>query len=578
MSERDTRTGARLLRGLGITAIGLLLGGVVALAAPLLFGFAGVLQNLWMPHNAAPMGWQGFSVAQFLLPVAGGAVIGLLVHALSPQRPVELADVIAAAHQPEPVISRSGGYLSTLKSMIAVSAGSPTGFYAPLIVMGAAMAASIKRLLRLPPQFAEMALGAGVAAAIAAAFSAPLAGIVFAHEVVLRHYSLRFFAPVTLASATAYVVAERVVRPVPMDILPQFETAPAEILDIVLLMILGVLCGLLAVVFMRTARRTRGFLEAAQLPFWVRPIIAGLVVAMLAHLAPAAIGLGTGTIADMLGGQLDGAMLLALIVLKILAACLCLAMFFHGGILAPALFVGAAAGALFADVVGGATAALGYPLDVGLFALAGMMATAGSVMGAPLAMILIGFELTQNYAAATAIVVSIVLANLVASRLYARSVFEPQLLAKGIDLSLGREHLALQSVSVAELMSADYLAVPQSCTVRHAMARMAEARCAEAHLTDDAGAWAGKICLHNLVQQGLDDAARLFIEDAPLVLQVETDALAAQNLMADFAGESVPVLDGARLVGVVSVADLFSHARKTARSVWAHDHDEPKQV
>ncbi len=562
-----------LLRGLGITAIGLFLGVVVALAVPLMFGFVDFLQTLWIPQETSLLGWPGFSLLHFLLPLIGGVSIGVLVYALVPQRPAELADVIAAAHHPDPVISRTGGYISTLKSMIAISAGSATGLYAPLIVMGAAMAANLKKLLRLPTDFAEMALGAGVAAAIAAAFGAPLGGIVFAHEVVLRHYSLRFFAPVTLASATAYLVADHV-RPVSMDILPNLQTAPAQFLDIILLIMLGVLCGLLAVAFMHGMRHMRGRVEASGLPIWARPIAAGFFIALLAHIAPGVLGIGTGVMADMLSGQMDSAVLLGLVVLKMIAACVCLSLFFHGGIMAPALFIGAGFGALFANFLGGVTGVLGYVPDVGLFALAGMAATAGSVMGAPLAMILISFELTQNYDATTAIVISIVLANLVASRLYARSVFEFQLLDKGIDLSLGRESLALQSMPVTELMSVDYLSVPENGSVGYAMARMAEVHCAEAHLVDDEGHWMGKICLYNLINQGLDDPAKAFIEADPLILMVDTNALSAQSLMQDFVGEGVPVLEGEKLVGIVHEADLFRHARMVTRSVWAHDHDE----
>ena len=140
-----------------------------------------------------------------IIPILAGLAIGGLLSWLAPQPPVELADVIHAAHKPDPQVSRTGGYISLLKSVLALGGGSPTGLYGPLVVLGASLAASMKRFTRLSPHFGEMALGAGVAAAISAAFSAPLAGILFAHEVVLRHYSLRFFAPVTLASASAYV-------------------------------------------------------------------------------------------------------------------------------------------------------------------------------------------------------------------------------------------------------------------------------------------------------------------------------------------------------------------------------------
>jgi CIC family chloride channel protein len=216
----------------------------------------------------------------------------------------------------------------------------------------------------------------------------------------------------------------------------------------------------------------------------------------------------------------------------------------------------------------------GYTPDTALFVLAGMSAMASSMLGAPLAVILLSFELSQNYAATTAIVVTIVIANLLSSRLSTRSVFEPQLLAKGVDLSLGRESLALQQTPVTALMSADYLTLPANVSVRQATTKMAEAHCAEAHLLDGEGQWAGKICLYDLVRQP-DDAMCLPLQErTPLILQAHDNALYAQTAMRDFLGEGVPVLKSGVLVGIIHEADLFAHARMVTRSVWQHDHDD----
>ena len=573
-NARLTDMTVRLRHGLGITATGVVLGMIVAYAAILSFGAVDFILSLWRPEIApGRVGWQGVNLMLILVPGLAGLVIGVLLVWLRPQKPVELADVIHAAHRPDPQVSRTAGYISLVKSILALGAGSTTGLYGPLVVLGASLAATTKRLLKLTPQYGEMAMGAGVAAAISAAFSAPLAGILFAHEVVLRHYSLRFFAPVTIASATAYVLAGEVLS-LHITLLPILETRMAGPLDILLLLVLGVFAGLLAVAVMRFITRLRDRLAQSRLPDWARPALAGLAMGVLAHFAPSLLGPGLETIAAMLQGDVPTGNLVVLLVLKILATGLCLAMVFHGGVVAPALFIGAALGGLAAALFGIFEPLTGYAPDNGLFVLAGMAAMASSVLGAPLAVILLGFELSQNYAATTAMMVTIVTANLLSSRLYTRSIFEPQLLAKGVDLSLGRESLALQSTKVTALMSPDYLNLPATVSVGTAIERMAEAHCSEAHLVGEDGKWAGKICLYDLVSQPLDAMCLPLQERTPLILQADDNALFAQTAMRDFIGEGVPVLDGGVLVGIIHEADLFAHARMVTRTVWQHDHDD----
>ena len=236
-----------LRHGLAIAAIGIFIGVVVAYAALASFGAVELLLAQWRPdEDLLTVGFRGLHLSWLLIPILAGLAIGGLLSWLAPQPPVELADVIHAAHKPDPQVSRTGGYISLLKSVLALGGGSPTGLYGPLVVLGASLAASMKRFTRLSPHFGEMALGAGVAAAISAAFSAPLAGILFAHEVVLRHYSLRFFAPVTLASASAYVFSGEVLNQ-HIVMLPILSTRMAGPVDIFLLLLLGLAAGLLAV-------------------------------------------------------------------------------------------------------------------------------------------------------------------------------------------------------------------------------------------------------------------------------------------------------------------------------------------
>ena len=305
-----------LRHGLAIAAIGIFIGVIVAYAALASFGAVELLLAQWRPdEDLLTVGFRGLHLSWLLIPIMAGLTIGGLLRWLAPQPPVELADVIHAAHKPDPQVSRTGGYISLLKSVLALGGGSPTGLYGPLVVLGASLAASMKRFTRLSPHFGEMALGAGVAAAISAAFSAPLAGILFAHEVVLRHYSLRFFAPVTLASASAYVFSGEVLNQ-HIVMLPILSTRMAGPVDIFLLLLLGLAAGLLAVALMRGLDNLRARMVALPLPLWARPVLAGLAVGILAHFAPGILGPGLDVISAMLQGEISALGLLTLLALE----------------------------------------------------------------------------------------------------------------------------------------------------------------------------------------------------------------------------------------------------------------------
>ena len=169
----------RLGRGFMITAIGVLLGVLVSFSALAIFGLVDAMLLSWRPEGElGHVGYTGFYPILFIVPLGAAMGVGFLLWLLAPETPVELADVIAIAHQPDPATPQVSGYASLVKSIIAVGSGASAGLYGPLLVLGASLAGSVRKILRLSPEHAEMALGAGVAAAISGTFSAPLAGIV----------------------------------------------------------------------------------------------------------------------------------------------------------------------------------------------------------------------------------------------------------------------------------------------------------------------------------------------------------------------------------------------------------------
>lgn len=361
-----------------------------------------------------------------LVPTGGGLLVGLLVKYIPEQIPHNPAEVIQAAHQDQPMPTKSG-LLTAVAAFIGLGAGASVGQYGPLVHIGATLASIIKKCARVEP---IVALGCGVAAAIATAFSAPIAGIIFAHEAILRKYSPRAFAPITVAAVTGMFIGTQVFdRRAWFEI--EFDRAVglSEFLSFILIGIGG---ALLAVVFMHAILFMRRTADRLPLPVYIKPCIAGLGIGLSAHWIPEIIGSGGDILRLAITPDVySNAKLISILAAKLIATALCLGFGFAGGVFNPALLLGVLFGASLAD-----TAAIfsGDTQTLSLYATCAMAAVVSPVIGAPLTTILIVFELTRNYALTTAVMVSIPFANLVGYRLFGRSLFDRQLLLRGFVL------------------------------------------------------------------------------------------------------------------------------------------------
>ena len=170
-------------------------------------------------------------LATVCVPAAGGLIVGV-VHRyfVAERRPHGPPDLIRAVQGLDGRLPARSGLLSALTSLVSLGTGASVGQYGPLAHLGATLGSLLSRLSRHTERTATVWVGCGVAAAISTAFNAPLAGIVFAHEVILRHYSLRAFAPITVAAAIGHVIANVVferpplfrVEAVTVDFTPEF--------------------------------------------------------------------------------------------------------------------------------------------------------------------------------------------------------------------------------------------------------------------------------------------------------------------------------------------------------------------
>ena len=558
-------------------------------------------------------------VATVCVPAAGGLVVGLVHHYLIPERrPLGPPDVIRAVQGLDGRVPPRSGLLSAFTSLVSLGAGASVGQYGPLTHLGATLGSLVARLNRYTERNANVWVGCGVAAAISTAFNAPLAGIVFAHEVILRHYSLRAFAPITVAAAVGHVVANVVFERPPLFRVESMDVAFApEYLGFIAI---GVGGAFVAVAYMRAILWSSRVARRVPVADWMKPMLAGAVLGVVAIEMPDILGIGKEALRfAVIEHAFVPGELAFLLVAKLLATALCIGFGFAGGVLSPALLIGILFGAFAGH---GAELLVGeIRSDIAIYAICGMVAVASAVIGAPLTTILIVFELTRNYDLATAAMISVVFSNLVSYRIFGRSLFDVQLRLRGFDLSAGRDKVILERRSIERHVSPDFTSLAPDLPLGEAKSRLLAARRHEGYVIDGGGAYLGSVTLAELLAVAAEEEAKgegrgpvkqeapepredpmeaeresrggqeaaaqadganvagssvavavvsdLAKREEP-VLTPSTSVWAAMERMGDFIGETIPVLEEAgrgRMLGVVSEAAIVKAYREAMSEI-----------
>lgn len=365
-----------------------LLAAVVMIVFRVVIEFAqGALLPPGGPENYEDLG----VVARFIFPMAGVLVIAAIFHRLSDASrnvgPVHVLERLAYHQGRLPLKSAIVQFVS---AAVAIVSGLSVGREGPAIHLGAASASLAGQYLRLPNNSLRILVGCGVAAAIAASFNTPLAGVAFAMEVVLMEYTVVGFAPVILAAVSATAVTHIVYGAAPAFAVPTVVLKSVWELPYVLGM--GLMIGMLAAAFTaiidHTARRTGAW------SFWTRAALVGALTGLCALPAPQIMGVGYDTVGNTLLGNLAISVLLTVIVFKLLVTGLTIGMGMPGGLIGPLVVIGAAAGSALG--VFGQWFAPDSVSSPALYALIGLGAMMAGTLHAPLAALTAMLELTGN--------------------------------------------------------------------------------------------------------------------------------------------------------------------------------------
>lgn len=429
-----------------------------------------------------------------LAPTVGGLLVGLVGRYLSSEvRGHGVPEVMEAVALHGGRMRRRVAFTKSLASALTIGTGGSVGREGPIVQIGAAVGSASGQLLGLPADQLRALAAAGAAGGIAAAFNAPIAGTFFALEVIARNFSARTFGPVVLCAVFSTLVSRMHFGDDPAFVVPPIQLGSPW--ETPLAAVLGIFCGVVAVVFCRLLSRLERVFVRIPLPFVLKPALGGLLIGVLVLISPNLYGIGYETMDSTLAGSLPWRTLALLLLLKPLATSLTLASGGSGGVFLPSLYLGGLVGGLFAA---GLTAALpAATWSAGAWALVGMAGVLAGTSHAPITAVLLAFELTHSYEVVLPVMLASAVATLVARGLQRDSIYTEKLRARGIDIDR-REDLALRGVFAGEIMQPNPPAVRRDAPLDVVLARFLDSDLGAVFVTDARGHLVGQVSIHDV--------------------------------------------------------------------------------
>lgn len=432
--------------------VGLVVGGIVGIATIAFRELLGLIQLAWLQEMSefvatAARGQHWLVI--LLAPAFGGLLVGIMLERLLPaKRAFGVADVIEARVMSGREVNVKEGFYSALVSAVSLGFGASSGREGPVVHLGATISALFSKWLNLNGKPDRILLGCGVASAVSASFNAPIAGVLFAHEVILGHYAASAFVPIVIASVSGTILSRLYFGETAAFIIPDYQIT--SYWEFPAFALLGVVCAFVAIAFQASLVGADWMARNVKIRLMFRPIIGGFIIGFIGIFLPEILGVGYEATNLALYGSLPLSMLLILLVAKMLATAITLASRFGGGVFSPALYLGAMTGGAFGIVASSLSPELAS--SGGAYAMLGMGAVAASVIGAPISTLLIVFELTGGYEITIAALVTIALSHGLTQALHGRSFFHWQLEMRGLFVLDGPHKYLVKNARVSEVM------------------------------------------------------------------------------------------------------------------------------
>jgi len=406
----------------------------------------------WLPDND-PENFESLStLSHFLAPLLGTLLIGLIFTYINrDSRDVGVPHVLERLNYHQGHLSLKNAGSQFLAAVISVVSGQSAGREGPAIHLGAAFSSFFGRRLGLPNNSIRILVGCGAAAAISASFNTPIAGVIFAMEVIIMEYTIAGFTPVILASVSAAVITRLVYGADPAFEVPALGIS--SLWDIPFAILLGLIFGALSALFIKIVRF---FGRMHRFPLMSRALLAGLASGILAVFVPEIMGIGYDSVNSALAGNTSLQVLCLIALAKLVATSLPVGLGIPVSLIGPTMVIGACAGAALGIV--GNMLMPEHASEVGLYSMLGMGAMMGATLQAPLAALMALLELTANPNIILPAMLTIIIANITAHSFFKEpSVFVAMLANQGKKLNDTPLQQALRRAGVSSLMNENFV-------------------------------------------------------------------------------------------------------------------------
>ncbi|MBU1248840.1 MAG: chloride channel protein [Proteobacteria bacterium] len=439
--------------------------GVLAGYGALLFRFVlRSMQWLFYQHGEDVLSWIG-SVPWYLkiaMPALGGLIAGVVIHFFASEAKGHgVPEVMEAIALRRGHIRKRVALAKIFASAVTIGSGGSVGREGPMVQIGASIGSTLGQLFKVPSIHMKTVVGCGAAAGIAATFNAPIAGVLFALEIIIGDFGLMSFSPVVLASVTATTISRYYLGDLPAFVIPDYTIV--SLWEFGLYPLLGIATAFAALIFTKTVYLFEDGFDLMPLPGWLKPALGGAVLGGVIIWFPEAFGVGYGAMNLSLTNQLGFWALFTLAWVKIFASSLTLGSGGSGGIFAPSLFIGAMTGGGFGCAVNWLWPTL--TAAPGAYALVAMGGVVAGTTYAPITAILIIFELTGDYSIILPLMITCILTTVLTSSIRRGSIYTIKLLRRGIDITAGREQTVLRNTLVRESMDSNIFTIPEFATL-----------------------------------------------------------------------------------------------------------------
>jgi len=502
------------------------------------------------------------------IPALGGLVVGSLVYFLAREAKGHgVPEVMEAVTLRSGMIRKRVVFVKCVVSAICIGTGGSVGREGPIVQIGSAIGSSIGQVLRISAERIRILVGCGAAAGIAATFNAPIAGSMFALEIVLGDFGIATFSPIVISSVAATAVSRHFLGDAPAFIVPAYQLISAW--ELPLYVVLGLFCALVAVTFTTVLYRTEDIFDDLKIPEYLKAVVGGLMLGIMGLLFPHILGVGYPSIDLCLIQKLSWWVMFFLVVFKILSTSITIGSGGSGGIFAPSLFMGAMAGGFFGMVVHHI-----FPevtASPGAYSIVGMGAVVSGTTHGPMSAILILFEMTGDYKIILPLMIACIIGSVASGQLLKDSIYTLKLARRGVNIKAGKEVNVLKSIPVKDVVNPEVETIPENMTLGRLAEKISKSKDNSFPVVNDEGDLTGVLTFVDYHDVVFDEN----MKDLVVAQEIATTKVVTVSLddnlydamekitLKDFS--ILPVVspnNPSQLIGVLTRRDIFSAYNK----------------